>query len=166
MDVHVVLVVLLLQDDVEGIVVHAVPGFQLVAHVAGAVRAQDHVPFRHNDPPVSALPGRMVVDFFPLSSYNKGRKRACRYHGQPSNTVIENDRIPWLGRSFSFVPVGPQGPQEPGEAKEHEHHLAKVSERHVHGKSPLSRGETFFAKVSKRISYPAGDKTPLLFTEG
>ena len=44
-----------------------------------------------------------------------------------------------MGRSFSFVPVGPQGPQEPGEAEEHEHHLAKVSERHVHGHPPFRR---------------------------
>lgn len=39
----------------------------------------------------------------------------------------------WLGgRSSSFVPVRPQGPKKPRERNEHEHHLAKVSERHVH----------------------------------
>ena len=39
MDVHVVLVLLALQDDVEGIILHVVPGLQLLAQIAGAVGA-------------------------------------------------------------------------------------------------------------------------------
>lgn len=48
--------------------------------------------------------------------------------------------ILWLeGRSSSFVPVRPQGPKKPCERDEHEHPLAKVSERHVHGNPPFRR---------------------------
>ena len=39
MDVHVVLVLLALQDDVEGIILHVVPGLQFLAQIAGAVGA-------------------------------------------------------------------------------------------------------------------------------
>ena len=47
MDVHVVLVLLALQDDVEGVVVHVVPGLELLAQVAGAVGAENHVSVVH-----------------------------------------------------------------------------------------------------------------------
>lgn len=47
LDVHVVLVLLALQDDVEGVVVHVVPGLELLAQVAGAVGAENHVSVVH-----------------------------------------------------------------------------------------------------------------------
>src|SRR5699024_3695659 len=69
------------------------------------------------------------------------------------------------GRSFSFVPVGPQAPEEPGERHEHEHDLTEVIQRHVHLESPLSEGR--WPRPAKRISYsPEGGRPLRFFVEG
>ena len=46
-NVHVVLVILSLQNDVEGIVLHIVPGFEFLPQVTGAVRAENHFALCH-----------------------------------------------------------------------------------------------------------------------
>ena len=54
------------------------------------------------------------------------------------------------GRSSSFVPVRPQGPKKPRERDEHEHNLAKVSERHVHRNPPLSEGRNSLVAIPQK----------------
>ena len=46
-DIHIVLVILLLQEDVEGIEVHIIPGLELISQVTGTVCAENHFTFLH-----------------------------------------------------------------------------------------------------------------------